>query len=191
MKKTRGLKRNRRKRQKRIYLGGLRDGGLLVHGLVLALGRHEGGEDVVAGAPAAGALPDDLEGRVVDGVIDIRPDLDGAARGDDKADGELEEQIRIRVHFATNAEPVEALILALLVLDQDEVAVGAALGDGHGAFGRPLVGLLAGDLAFGHHDLLAGAAGRGHSGGGGGLHVHATTAAAAAAHGHGHTATTT
>merc|ERR1719334_2006709 len=191
MKKTRGLKASKIKKKIKAHLGGLRDGGLLVHGLVLALGRHEGGEDVVAGAPAAGALPDDLEGWVVDGVIDIRPNLDGAARGDDKADGELEEQIRIRVHFATNAEPVEALILALLVLDQDEVAVGAALGDGHGAFGRPLVGLLAGDLAFGHHDLLAGASGRGHGGGGGGLHVHATTAAAAAAHGHGHTATTT
>merc|ERR1719295_1885825 len=170
--------------QKTLYtLSGLGDGGLLVHGLVLAIGRHESGEDVIARPPAASALPDDLIGWVVDGVIDVGPDLDAASAGNHEADGELEEEIRIGVDFAADAEAVEALIFALLVLDEDEFAVGTAFGDGHGTLGGPLVGLLGSDFAFGHHHLLAGTAGRSHGRGRGGLHEHAT---ATAAHGHGH-----
>ena len=165
-------------------LSGLGDGGLFVRGFVLAVGRDESGQDVVADAPAVGSLPDDLEGRVVDGVVDVGPDFDGASAGDGEADGELEEEIGAEVDFAADAEAVETLIFALLVLDEDELSVGAALGDGHGTLGRPLVGLLAGPLALRHHHLLAGTAGGSHGGRGRGLHEHAAAAAAAASHAH-------
>jgi len=144
----------------RSNLSGFGDGGLLVRGFILSIWRDESGEDVGSHAPAAGSLPHDLEWRVVDGVVDVGPDLDGASAGNGESDGELEEEIRVSVDFAADAESVEALIFAFLVLDEDKVAVGAALGDGHGTLGRSLVGLLGGDFAFGHHHLLSGAAGR-------------------------------
>jgi len=170
-----------------VLLSGFGDGALLVRGFVVSLGRDEGGQDVGADSPAAASLPDDLEGRVVDGVGDVGPDLDGASGGNGESCGELEDEIGVGVDLAADGESVETLILALLVLEQNELALGAALGDGDGALGRPLVGLLAGHLALGHHHLLAGTAGRSHGGRRRRLHDH-TAAAAAAAAGHGESA---
>jgi len=140
-------------------LAGFGDGGLLVRRFILSVGRDQSGEDVGAGAPAAGSAPHDLVGGLVDGVVDVGPDFDGASAGNGESAGEHEVEIGVVVDLATDAESVEAHILAFLVLEENELSLGVALGDGDGTLGGSLVGLLAGDLALGHHHLLAGSAG--------------------------------
>lgn len=110
-----------------------------VGGALLAVFVVENGLHISTDAEAVFAVEDELLWRVVDTSLVAGPDLDALSRLEHKVLGESVDDLTLAVDLSLELPLAHGFLLgAVGVLENDELAVGLAFGDGDVTLGRPL-----------------------------------------------------